>query len=161
MEAYERKEVENVAQDAQEIIEGVGKWNERGMEQESNGLEGMSQENIDRGEVSRYDEIEGSDDFIVEDLDELLNDPKILSGISGETLYDYLVKNGYEVKPLSKGSLKGIPFEDGGGFKVNWGGDRILQYHPDKLSHHGGGYFKISSGKTGTVRIDLDGNLIE
>ena len=61
MEAYERKEVEGVAQDAQEIIEGVGKWNERGMEQESNGQGGMRQENIDRGEVSRYDEIGGSE----------------------------------------------------------------------------------------------------
>ena len=60
MEAYERKEVEGVAQDAQEIIEGVGKWNERGMEQESNRLEGMRQENIDRGEVSSYDEITGA-----------------------------------------------------------------------------------------------------
>ena len=60
MEAYERKEVENVAQDAQEIIEGVEKWHERGMEQESNGPEGMRQENIDRGEVSSYDEITGA-----------------------------------------------------------------------------------------------------
>ena len=61
---------------------------------------------------------------------------------------------------LCRGSFKGIPFEEGGGFKVNWGGDRILQYHPENLSHHGGAYFKISSGETGTIRIDLDGNLI-
>ena len=73
----------------------------------------------------------------------------------------YLIKNGYDVKPLSKGSYKGIPFEEGGGFKVNWGGDRILQYHPADASHHGGAYFKISSGETGTIRIDLDGNIIE
>jgi hypothetical protein len=72
-----------------------------------------------------------------------------------------VTKNGYDVKPLSKGSYKGIPFEEGGGFKVNWGGDRILQYHPADASHHGGAYFKISSGETGTIRIDLDGNIIE
>lgn len=38
---------------------------------------------------------------------------------------------------------------------------RILQYHPADASHHGGAYFKISFGETGTIRIDLDGNIIE
>lgn len=94
-------------------------------------------------------------------LDDLLVDPSKLAGVSGDELYEYLIKNGYDVKPLSKGSYKGIPFEEGGGFKVNWGGDRILQYHPADASHHGGAYFKISSGETGTIRIDLDGNIIE
>ena len=97
----------------------------------------------------------------IHNLDDFLTNPDKLSGISGNELYDYLIKNGYDVQPLSKGSFKGIPFEEGGGFKVNWGGDRILQYHPENLSHHGGAYFKISSGKTGTIRIDLDGNIIE
>lgn len=96
----------------------------------------------------------------INNLDDLLSNPQKLTGTSGEELYNYLLKNGYDVKPLGKGSFKGIPFEEGGGFKVNWGGDRILQYHPESLSHHGGAYFKISSGETGTVRIDLDGNLI-
>ena len=94
-------------------------------------------------------------------LDDLLTNPDKLSGLSGNELYDYLIKNGYDVQPLSRGSFKGIPFEEGGGFKVNWGGDRILQYHPENLSHHGGAYFKISSGETGTIRINLDGNIIE
>ena len=94
-------------------------------------------------------------------LDDLLVDPSKLAGVSGDELYEYLLKSGYDVKPLSKGSYKGIPFEEGGGFKVNWGGDRILQYHPVDASHHGGAYFKISSGETGTIRIDLDGNIIE
>lgn len=85
----------------------------------------------------------------------------MLAGVSGDELYEYLIKNRYDVNPLSKGSYKGIPFEEGGGFKVNWGGDRILQYHPADASHHGGAYFKISSGETGTIRIDLDGNIIE
>ena len=94
-------------------------------------------------------------------IDDLLVDPSKLAGVSGDELYEYLIKNGYDVKPLSKGSYKGIPFEEGGGFKVNWGGDRILQYHPADASHHGGADFKISSGETGTIRIDLDGNIIE
>lgn len=93
-------------------------------------------------------------------LDDLLIDPNKLAGVTGDELYNYLIKKGYDVKPLSKGSFKGIPFKEGGGFKVNWGGDRILQYHPSKSSHHGGAYFKISSGETGTIRIDLNGNYI-
>ena len=105
------------------------------------------------GKVSKIDSIEN--------LDELLVAPDKLTGVTGDELYKYLIKNGYEVKPLSKGSFKGIPFEKGGGFKVNWGGDRILQYHPSKLSHHGGAYFKISSGKTGVIIIGLDGKIID
>ena len=97
----------------------------------------------------------------INNLDDLLSNPQKLAGTSGEELYNYLLKNGYDVKPLGKGSFKGIPFEEGGGFKVNWGGDRILQYHPESLSHHGGAYFKISSGETGTIRIDLNGNLVK
>ena len=97
----------------------------------------------------------------ISNLDDLLTNPDKLAGVSAKELYDYLIKNGYEVKPLSQGSLKGISFEEGGGFKVNWGGDRILQYHPENASHHGGAYYKISSGKTGTIRINLDGDLIQ
>lgn len=113
------------------------------------------------GELGKYvDEAIESGTKSINSLDDLLTNPDKLSGVSGEELYNYLVKNGYDVKPLNRGSFKDIPFEEGGGFKVNWGGDRILQYHPENLSHHGGAYFKISSGETGTIRIDLDGNLI-
>lgn len=97
----------------------------------------------------------------VETLDAFLESPQKLAGASEHDVYNYLVKTGYDVQPLSRGSYKGIPFEDGGGFKVNWGGDRILQYHPANSSHHGGAYFKISSGVTGTIRIDLAGNIID
>ena len=96
----------------------------------------------------------------INSLDDLLTNPNKLSGVSGEELYNYLVKNGNDVKPLNRGSFKGIPFEEGGGFKVNWGGDRILQYHPENFSHHGSAYFKISSGETGTIRIYLNGKII-
>ncbi len=65
------------------------------------------------------------------------------------------------VKALARGSLKGVTFESGGGFKVNFGGDGVFQYHPEKKSHHGGAYYKISTGKGGTKRYDLEGNEIE
>jgi len=75
--------------------------------------------------------------------------------------YDFLKNNGYNPQPLgSRSSLKGIPFDQGGGFRINWGGDRYLQYHPPASSHHGGAYWKISSGSTGTRRLDLNGIII-
>lgn len=64
--------------------------------------------------------------------------------------------HGVDVKPLSKGSLKGKTYEDGGGYKVSGKQDgQYLQYHPDSGSHHNGEYYKLSSGKTGTQRYDM------
>jgi hypothetical protein len=92
-------------------------------------------------------------------LDDYINNPKKLGEATPAQLYIYLQDNGFNPSPLSGGNTKGISFEQGGGFKVNWGGDRILQYHPAGLNHHGGGaYFKISSGPTGTLHFDLSGN---
>lgn len=90
-----------------------------------------------------------------------MNDPSKLKGLSPKEVYQYLKDNGYNPVPLNDGRLKGIPFEEGGGFKVNWGGDRILQYHPAGGRHGGDGYWKLSSGKTGTNRYDMDGNPIK
>ena len=94
-------------------------------------------------------------------LDDFIDDPKKFGEITPEQLYRQLREKGYNPVPLSGGNIKGIPFEQGGGFKVNWGGDRILQFHPAGLNHHGGGaYYKLSSGPTGTLRFDLNGNLL-
>lgn len=41
--------------------------------------------------------------------------------------------------------------------RPNFGGDGILQYHPEKGSHHGGAYYQISTGKGGTHHYELDG----
>lgn len=83
--------------------------------------------------------------------------PKMLGAYTPEGLKKSLIMSGCEVKPLQKGKYKGIPFEEGGGYKVNFGGDGILQYHPEKGSHHGGPYYKISTGKGGTIHYELDG----
>lgn len=65
---------------------------------------------------------------------------------------------GYEVRPLgSKSSLKGIPFEQGGGYRVIFGGDGYFQYHPARGSHHRGAYWKIRNGKE-VHRYDMEGN---
>lgn len=86
--------------------------------------------------------------------------PKLLGTFSSpEQLYQELVDRGFDVKPLSQGKYKGIPFEDGGGFKINFGGNGMLQYHPEKGSHHEGAYYKLSNSKKGIKRYTLRGDL--
>ena len=97
----------------------------------------------------------------IKNLDDIIDDPEILKNTTPDGLYNYLKENGYEVKPLGGGDLAGIEYLDGGGYRINWGGDRILQYHPEGGRHHGGlEYYKLSSGKTGTLRYDRYGQLL-
>ena len=69
-----------------------------------------------------------------------------------------LQRAGYNVNPLGKGSLKDKRFEDGGDFKINFGGDGIFQYHPAKGSHHEGEYWKIQKQGIGEW-YDREGKL--
>lgn len=87
----------------------------------------------------------------------ILRNPSILNTYTPEKLKRELEGHGYEVKPLGKGNFKGISFENGGGFRINFGGDGILTYHPESRSHHKGEYYKISTGKGGTRRYDRHG----
>ncbi|MCD8087554.1 MAG: hypothetical protein LUE22_03055 [Oscillospiraceae bacterium] len=89
--------------------------------------------------------------------EELAAAPGRLSSYTPSSLKDALERAGLKVKPLAQGRLKGITFEDGGGFKVNFSDGGLLQYHPEKGSHHDGAYYKISTGKGGTHRYGLDG----
>lgn len=92
---------------------------------------------------------------------DLANHPMRLASFTPANLKEKLETAGLEVKPLKMGSLKNIPFEDGGGYKVNFEDGGLLQYHPATRSHHGGAYYKISTGKGGTDRYDLEGNEID
>lgn len=93
--------------------------------------------------------------------DKIAGHPKMFQAYTPQRLKDELEKAGYDVMPLSRGKYKGKSFEDGGGFKVNYGGNGLLQYHPEKGSHHNGAYYKISSGKGGMHRYDTNGNEIK
>ena len=90
----------------------------------------------------------------------LADHPMRLASFTPESLKIKLEAEGLEVKPLQKGSLRNVPFAEGGGYKVNFEDGGLLQYHPAEQSHHGGAYYKISTGKGGTHRYDLDGNEI-
>lgn len=87
----------------------------------------------------------------------LLDHPEQLASYTPESLKGKFEERGYETKPLSKGALRGLLFEDGGGYKVNFDGDGIIQYHPEKFSHHNGAYYKIGNGRKGINRYDLSG----
>ena len=87
--------------------------------------------------------------------------PGKLGAYTPTSLKAKLESSGYEVKTLGRGALKGISFEDGGGYRVNFGNDGLLQYHPEENSHHGSAYYKISTGKAGINRYDISGNEIK
>lgn len=88
---------------------------------------------------------------------DLSKHPGRLASFTPAQLLESFEKEGLEAKPLKQGSLKNIPFSDGGGFKVNFEDGGLFQYHPATRSHHGGAYYKISTGKGGTKRYALDG----
>ncbi|MDD6201372.1 MAG: hypothetical protein PUB13_00270 [Lachnospiraceae bacterium] len=108
-----------------------------------------------------YDKIENRKNVGLKSLPRMLAEhPRRLAAYSPDDLKKELEKAGFEVKPLKQGSLKNILFEDGGGYKVNFEDGGILQYHPETKSHHGGEYYKISTGKGGRHRYDRDGKEI-
>lgn len=88
---------------------------------------------------------------------DLAQHPKKLATYTPKSLIAALEDAGFEVKPLMSGKLKGIPFDNGGGFKVNFEDGGLFQYHPEKGSHHEGAYYKISTGKDGIRWYELDG----
>ena len=92
---------------------------------------------------------------------DLSRHPKRIASFTPEKIVEELEREGFEIKPLKQGSLKNVPFKEGGGFKVNFEDGGLFQYHPADKSHHGGAYYKISTGKEGTKRYDTDGNEIK
>ena len=92
-------------------------------------------------------------------VEAIITNHKGLAEFTPSEMKDFLEENGYKTKPLgSRSSLKGIPFEAGGGYRVNFGNDGYFQYHPENKSHHERAYWKASCGKEGANRYDLDGN---
>ncbi len=91
-------------------------------------------------------------------VDAIINNHEDLRFYTPESMKSLLESMGYSVIPLSGGNFKGVPFEEGGGFKVLFGGDGYLQYHPEEHSHHDGAYWKICNGKQGKRRFNLDGS---
>jgi len=115
--------------------------------------------------MSKLDTAKYFDEFAagvsINNLDDFFANPKAFGEATPEQYYRFFQENGYAPQALgSRSSLNGIPFDEGGGFRISWGGDKYLQYHPAISSHHGGAYWKLSSGATGTLRFDMNGNIL-
>ena len=50
---------------------------------------------------------------------QIADNPKLLRHYTPQSLKRELENAGYDVRPLGKGSLKGILFEDGGGYRLS------------------------------------------
>ena len=92
----------------------------------------------------------------------IIDNHKGLADFTPAEMKDFLDANGYNTKPLGgKSSLKGIPFNEGGGYRTDFMGDGYFMYHPAKNSHHNGAYWRASSGRKGDNRYDMEGNSIK
>jgi hypothetical protein len=83
-------------------------------------------------------------------LEKFIVNPQKLKNMNVSKIQKIALREGLQTGTLSDGSRAGQ------GFKVNWGGDRLLQYHPGGGHHGPQSYWKISSGNTGTIRIFND-----
>lgn len=118
-----------------------------------------SLKNADKETIDSYFSNGGANATI--QIEDLVSDSHKLENYTPHSLNIILANSGYEVKPLNRGSLKGVSLEDGGGYKVNFGKDGILQYHPAGGHHDGIEYYKISTGKTGTSRFNVKGEMLD
>ena len=95
-------------------------------------------------------------------IDSIIDTPRTITQFSPTQVMEVAKSNGWSVTPLGKGSLAGIPYEDGGGFSIRApnGASEYIQYHPGS-GHHGGlPYYKVFSGPNGTIRYYLNGEII-
>lgn len=92
-------------------------------------------------------------------FEEYADNPLLLGECAPAEMYELFIDAGLQVLPLGNGSFKGVSFEQGGGYRVFFDNtmQKMLMYHPESRSHHGGAYFKLSDGKFGTHRYNLDG----
>ena len=92
-------------------------------------------------------------------IDDIIDMPSRITDFSPEQVADLAQKSGWSVPPLGKGSLKGIPYEQGGGLSMHEpnGCSLYIQYHPGGGHHGEMPYFKISSGPNGTRRFFING----
>ena len=114
----------------------------------------------DSSSISSIDHLRGSE-YALAVYERYASNPKTMGETTPKQKYDAFVAHGVDVLPLGKGTHKGKPFTEGGGFRVtNLPDGRLFMYHPKKSSHHETAYYKLSSGQSGKRRYDMDGHPI-
>ena len=91
----------------------------------------------------------------------IIDNHEALKYYTPKSMKAFLESCGYDILPLSrsKSGFRDKSFEDGGGYKILYGGDGIFRYHPEG-GRHLVSYWKVSSGKYGSHSYDMDGNEI-
>ena len=134
------------------VLGGMGKDKEKSASNKKENINSKKQQK------SLKKEVNSGTVYAEKKIDDFITNPKSLGDTTHKEKYDDFKKNGVDVKPLARGSHKNIPYENGGGYRINVENDgKYLQYHPKKSSHHGGEYYKLSSGKSGTKRYSMEG----
>lgn len=100
-------------------------------------------------------------EYMGSQIDNYLTDPARLGDNTAEEKYNDFLNHGVKVKALGRGSLKGVEYPMGGGYRAGDGGNKYFQYHPADRSHHGGEYYKISTSQDGTKWFKMDGTLMD
>ena len=92
----------------------------------------------------------------------IIENHRALALYTPQEMKEMLEELGFITKPLNKSNTwKGVPFEEGGGYRINFLGNGYFQFHPQKGSHHNSqAYWRISCSKLGDVRYDLSGELV-
>lgn len=90
--------------------------------------------------------------------DAIIDNHEALRYYSPKQLKERMERAGYKIEPLGSKSkhIPGIPFDQGGGYRVFFGGDGYLQYHPEG-GRHKIAYWKISNGERRVHKYDLEG----
>jgi len=134
------------------VLGGMGKDKEKSVSSKKENINSKKQQK------SLKKEVNSGTVYAEKKIDDFIANPKSLGDTTHKEKYDDFKKNGVDVKSLARGSHKNIPYENGGGYRVTVENDgKYLQYHPKKSSHHGGEYYKLSSGKSGTKRYSMEG----
>ena len=91
-------------------------------------------------------------------VDAIIDHHEALQYYSPEEMLRRLERAGYKVLPLSKSKtgFNDLSFENGGGYKILFGGDGIFQYHPAG-GRHRIAYWKIRNGEGGLKHYDTAG----
>ena len=91
-------------------------------------------------------------------VDAIIENHDALQYYTPEDMKRCLERAGYQVEPLGNRSkhVPNIPFEQGGGYRVHFGGDGYLQYHPAGGKHKIA-YWKINNGERKIHKYDLEG----
>lgn len=99
----------------------------------------------------------------IKSINDAIDMPSLLSGTNPEDIVEIAIREGWIVQPLKKGSKSGLLFSEGGGYSMNApsGSSLYIQYHPGGGHHGQGAYYKVSSPKNGTIRINIEGGVLE